>query len=44
MMNPKDVDLLDTEEGRKNLPPEFVQEMTNNKGDDEEEEQQDGVH
>lgn len=36
MLNPKDVDLLDTEEGRKSLPPEFVQEVMNNKGDDDE--------
>lgn len=37
MLNPKDVELLDTPQGRKKLPKEFVEEMTNNKGDDEDE-------
>lgn len=36
MMNPRDIELLDTEEGRKQLPPEFVEEFGSNcKGDDE---------
>jgi len=35
MLNPKDVELLDTEEGRKQLNPDFVAEVTNNKGEDE---------
>ena len=34
MLNHKDVELLETEEGRKQLDPEFVEEMTNNKGED----------
>lgn len=34
MMNPKDIELLDTKEGQKKLEPEFVEEMTNNKGED----------
>lgn len=37
MLNPKDIDLMDTPEGRKKLPPEFLTEMENNKGDDEDE-------
>jgi len=36
MINPKDVKLLDTVDGRKQLPPEFVAEFENGKGDDEE--------
>lgn len=35
MFNPKDIELLETEEGRSELDPEFVSEMTNGKGDDE---------
>lgn len=35
MINPKDIELLDSEEGRKELDPEFVAEITNGKGDDE---------
>lgn len=35
MFNPKDLELLDTEEGRKQLDPDFVAEVTNGKGDDE---------
>lgn len=35
MINPKDIELLDTEEGRKQLDPEFVEEFSPGKGDDE---------
>lgn len=35
MINPKDVELLDTEEGKKELDPDFVNEFANGKGDDE---------
>lgn len=35
MINPKDVELLDTEEGRKELEPEFIEEFSGGKGDDE---------
>lgn len=34
MINPKDLEKLDTPEGRKELPPEFVAEFENGKGDD----------
>lgn len=37
MLNPKDIDMMDTPEGRKNLPTEFLEEMENNKGDDDDE-------
>ena len=36
MINPKDLKKLDSEEGRKELNPEFVAEFENGKGDDEE--------
>lgn len=35
MINPSDIEKLDTEEGRKELDPEFVAEFENCKGDDE---------
>lgn len=35
MINPKDVELLDTEEGRAQLDPDFVEEFANGKGGDE---------
>lgn len=35
MINPKDIDLLLTKDGRKKLHPEFVSENTNCKGDDD---------
>lgn len=35
MISPKDLDKLDTPEGRKQLPPEFVEEFSNGKGDDD---------
>lgn len=35
MINPKDIELLDTEEGRAELDPLFVAEFANGKGDDE---------
>lgn len=35
MINPKDIELLDTEEGKKELNPEFVEEFGPGKGDDE---------
>lgn len=35
MFNPKDIELLDTEEGRAQLDPDFVAEFTDTKGDDE---------
>lgn len=35
MLNPRDVELLEDEEGRKLLPPEFVEEFSDCKGDDE---------
>ena len=34
MINPSDIDNLDTEEGREMLDPEFISEMTNGKGED----------
>ena len=33
MINPTDVENLDTEEGQETLDPEFVSEMTNGRGD-----------
>ena len=36
MINPKDLEKLNTEEGRKELNPDFVAEFINGKGDDEE--------
>lgn len=35
MLNPKDLELLDSEEGCKELDPAFVEEFSNGKGDDE---------
>lgn len=35
MINPKDIESIDTEEGKKNLGEEFIKEFTNGKGDDE---------
>lgn len=37
MINPKDIENINTEEGRAELPPEFLAEFENNKGDDEDE-------
>ncbi len=35
MLNPRDIEMMDDPEGRKNLPKEFLEEMENNKGDDD---------
>ena len=35
MINPSDIRKLDTEEGRKELDPDFVAEFQNGKGSDE---------
>lgn len=35
MINPKDIELLDTEEGMYELDPEFIEEFGPGKGDDE---------
>lgn len=35
MLNPRDIEMIDDEEGKKSLPPEFVEEFGNCKGDDE---------
>ena len=40
MLSPKDIEKLDSEEGRLELPPEFVAEFENNKGDDEDDEEE----
>ena len=37
MINPSDIEKMDTPEGRKELSPEFLAEFENNKGDDEDE-------
>lgn len=37
MFNPTDIELLDTEEGKKKLDPNFVNEFENNKGEDDDE-------
>lgn len=35
MINPRDIESMDTEQGRKELGDEFVDEFTNGKGDDQ---------
>ena len=35
MMNPTDIELLETEEGKNQFDPEFLAEFENGKGDDE---------
>lgn len=35
MINPKDIEAMDTDEGRSNLPQAFVEEFTDNKGKDD---------
>ena len=35
MINPKDIETMDTDEGKKNLGDEFINEFTSGKGDDE---------
>lgn len=37
MMNPTDIELLETEEGKNQFDPEFLAEFENGKGDDEDE-------
>lgn len=37
MINPSDITLLDTEEGRKEFDPEFLAEFENGKGDEDDE-------
>ena len=37
MINPSDIEKMDTVEGRKELNPEFLSEFENNKGDDKDE-------
>jgi hypothetical protein len=34
MINPKDIEPINTEEGKKNFGDEFIKEFTNGKGDD----------
>lgn len=42
MISPKDLEKLDTPEGRKELPPEFVEEFANGKGNDDEDDKKGG--
>lgn len=38
MINPKDIELFNTEENKKNIDPNMLEEFRNNKGDDEDDE------
>lgn len=44
MINPKDIELLDSEEGKLQLDPDFVAEFENGKGDDEEDGSDTEIH
>ena len=37
MINPSDIELMETEEGKKKFDSEFINEFENGKGDDEDE-------
>ena len=37
MINPSDIELMETDEGKKQFDPEFLKEFENGKGDDENE-------